>query len=877
MLLYLQSDRFRTRWSDDTCRPCELCLYLFPTVCLRSLPGLLPSSRSTSTVTSMAALLALAALSRIRQQILAQEEGNNAVLFTPVMQPKLILPLLLVFQLVEFIAIEAAALLHESHLFRHPHDHIHQTSTKNGNFTHTSDRLHHRHSSQKLTEPEASGWPSARLWRLQVCGIPHMHEKLQMLGAKEFSVPRTATHPLPGGTSRTSAGDLLDSAHPSPSRSIGIHDKEMHSRGGAAVSVDALGIGRTPQVQCPECPCDVQGNNHIQVTKVLIEHRYVADECPSNKRSWWLPYCTWLSTPLEAPPLASVPPPPEPGSPEAEAFEAALRKPDFQGPLRKPQVHRKRDRCSERDQIQPRNTRSGHDRLDANVVCSLQQIVQHAKALADKSLGSALAATAKLRQLALTTQQLSFDSAPAGIRYRPGGQVSRGGRVSGASAPPSTSTSRVHKSHTNTGARRPSESEAYSDNDEQERPAPHPRKTTSLMPPDDGPDYRCPLQAAKPDTIHRRKCKEWHNKSIAAVTRHLLGDFEKGAIQREHIKGLSSDKLAPQERWKRYFIICNDGTESPHMDQPFWTTPGLEVQVQDFLGQLGALKEISFERIEEYRGMMANKELRDKGIKTRCELAKASANARELEELEQSETKHRADVANFIAGLPHDRASQAAGKRRLDGPLADADPCKDQDFQDMMDFTTPMHRRGSTGTTDSEMITQLVTSSSGATANARILTVPPDAPFPHHMHDPNADGRMDNSGGAQPLTQFIYEKERVINPSTDPTTRQSMQTQQNQQQQQTQMLHPDRSHAQLSADSGLGTSRRSVTETISSQNSHQLVWTRNYKDSSNLQGNSHNVYTPGGSFDTFMGCDEDYSGMEWMDHGNSNSVLDRTE
>lgn len=85
----------------------------------------------------------------------------------------------------------------------------------------------------------------------------------------------------------------------------------------------------------------------------------------------------------------------------------------------------------------------------------------------------------------------------------------------------------------------------------------------------EGPPFRCPLYAAR-GVEGSRRCKDWRNVSIAAVTRHALTDAGEGTEKRQAIRELSSMKLAPQERWRRYYVIFNDDVEDAPMNQPYW-------------------------------------------------------------------------------------------------------------------------------------------------------------------------------------------------------------------------------------------------------------------------------------------------------------------
>ena len=98
------------------------------------------------------------------------------------------------------------------------------------------------------------------------------------------------------------------------------------------------------------------------------------------------------------------------------------------------------------------------------------------------------------------------------------------------------------------------------------------------------PPFRCPLYAARGEEGSRR-CKDWHNESIAAVTRHALMDAGEGTEKWRAIKDLSTAKLVPQERWRRYFVIFNDHSEDAQMNQPYW----LSVEPSDTFQALASI------------------------------------------------------------------------------------------------------------------------------------------------------------------------------------------------------------------------------------------------------------------------------------------------
>ncbi|EXJ66850.1 uncharacterized protein A1O5_10045 [Cladophialophora psammophila CBS 110553] len=154
------------------------------------------------------------------------------------------------------------------------------------------------------------------------------------------------------------------------------------------------------------------------------------------------------------------------------------------------------------------------------------------------------------------------------------------------------------------------------------------------------------------------RCSHWRNCSIAAVTRHALNDAGEGSVKWHKIKELSSAKLSPQERWRRYFVIFNAGTENDQMNHPYWVNADPEDQVIDFLRNtidqsrsdpesIQALR-----KIHRYYDMLMVRKQRDINIRLKWQEVTAAATRQELEELQASQSMFKSEFEALVRGDP---------------------------------------------------------------------------------------------------------------------------------------------------------------------------------------------------------------------------------
>ncbi|KIW95536.1 uncharacterized protein Z519_04121 [Cladophialophora bantiana CBS 173.52] len=152
------------------------------------------------------------------------------------------------------------------------------------------------------------------------------------------------------------------------------------------------------------------------------------------------------------------------------------------------------------------------------------------------------------------------------------------------------------------------------------------------------------------------RCSHWRNCSIAAVTRHALNDAKEDLDKLHKIKELSSAKLSPQERWRRYFVIFNAGTENDQMNHPYWVNADPEDQVIDFLRNtidqsMSDPESVqALRKIHRYYEMLMVKRQRDIKIRLKCKEVTAAAKRQELEELQASQSMFKSEFEALVRG-----------------------------------------------------------------------------------------------------------------------------------------------------------------------------------------------------------------------------------
>ncbi|OQV07471.1 hypothetical protein CLAIMM_11898 [Cladophialophora immunda] len=339
------------------------------------------------------------------------------------------------------------------------------------------------------------------------------------------------------------------------------------------------------------------------------------------------------------------------------------------------------------------------------------------------------------------------------------------------------------------------------------------------------------MYSADPQRYGDTRCKHWRGRCIADVTRHSLKDAGEGSDQWNKIKALSSKKLTSQDRWRRYFIIFNDETETYQMNHPYWVNGDAEDQVTDFLrSTMDQMKSdldptLSLKKIEQYSAMLAEKKLRDASIRLQCQEEKTAAMRREFKALEDSQLTFKAQFEEFLtasnptapimdhldlAGAGLGMSIQRSGSGR--GPEADMSHLEAHLVDASADRSASMLPTGPAGFSGMAM---------------------PAATFPGNHYFTSQ----------QPVNEVIATTEMVMDGTGHLSTANHWQTPQFYDQQ-SRTLRPPLSQMQFS-DSGIGSSMPSAHRPISSANSAE--------DNSNNFGIDSRM-TPSGDTSPFGQC-----------------------
>jgi hypothetical protein len=416
-----------------------------------------------------------------------------------------------------------------------------------------------------------------------------------------------------------------------------------------------------------------------------------------------------------------------------------------------------------------------------------------------------------------TKQRPPSNTKPAGTG-RPAGEA--GKRKRDDERPPSRAAAPAPNRNTNDGQQEPVD---HPDDDgesgsEREAPNGNSHRRSRGNKPAEGLPYRCPMHAANPGGDDRRKCKEWHNSSIAAVTRHALTDAGTDSDKWRQIKRLSSAKFAAKDRWKQYYLIFHDGLEDDEMDRPYWGGTNPDETIDRFLRSAtasfargGSSTAESLGLVVEYRELLARRERRDSLTTARADAARARATEIEQAELRQSQREFEGDFARLRARMDH--ISQVPGGQQADITPTPTVPADIQDIQDLQFSTWPTLPMQRTTSGLSGMNATLGTPSGGPDTSPQALRVPGQAPF-----NPAIVGQNAFAAGAQPLTEFIEDVDTVVDPTTDPRTRELVQSRQNTHYRRSQTLRPPQRDYRHST-SAPGSSRRIATVPTSSSNS----------------------------------------------------------
>ncbi len=200
---------------------------------------------------------------------------------------------------------------------------------------------------------------------------------------------------------------------------------------------------------------------------------------------------------------------------------------------------------------------------------------------------------------------------------------------------------------------------------------------------------RCPFIAARPESEGTQKCRDWHNASIAAVTRHGIGHVEEGSEYYSLIRALSSAKLSAEDRWRRYFVIFNDGVEDAEMNQPYWISIDPDDTMREILKILiarsdsGTNSSATLQLLHQYQILLSAKEKEDRDIRAQCEAEKAAAVNKEAKALHSSQAKFSdafqglmdklgAESLSKVTGLPYVVPEVPETIEKADGLVAGA-------------------------------------------------------------------------------------------------------------------------------------------------------------------------------------------------------------
>ena len=646
-----------------------------------------------------------------------------------------------------------------------------------------------------------------RGWHARPPKLPNKPEDVHVLNSGRSSRP-----PLP------QVRTTVENAKGVPVLGIGSIEGQTHSRGRQShmksnVASSVHDDKSIPPQAAPFGSHEQNDKNTIQDKKDPVEFGCASDQRPSLS----LPYRPQLSTPREAPPHASeLPTTPslptiqasKAGAPQVATQETATLTCRFNPRTRK--THSKHSIPPRSASPSFQNDSQEDIRTCRNFSRELLEHGDHRRCQEATSQGQAQSLSLGLEHLKPSQSQLVDINELSGIKQAVGDSLTRGGNGEPSSRP-SGSASGTNRKHGNTVPSRPppggsggpgggSGGGGPSDSNLQ------PPETMPIKKQHNGPPFRCPNDAAKPIEHDRRKCKDWHNSSIAAVTRHVLEDVGKESHKGKQIRALSTAKLDSGERWKRYFVIVNDGVEDPEMNQPYWVQSDPDDTMREILKVLIARPDSGTEEsattvqlLHQYQTLLARKEQSDRQIRARCEAAKAAAMETEQRELEQSQSAFNVAFEDLMVDLA-ENGSQIMGTVAMNAPAARGN-------QDLQGLTSPLH-----GNLD---IDAEITTAFESAPNLPQLLMPMQGPPNYGNTGPNLNhGNLCNMN-QQPLNDFFRNTDVVMSSETNPEVRQRVQRRQNIQHQRTQMLRPGHYHPYLQRDSALGSSRRSAADASS--------------------------------------------------------------
>ncbi|OAP60396.1 hypothetical protein AYL99_05398 [Fonsecaea erecta] len=351
------------------------------------------------------------------------------------------------------------------------------------------------------------------------------------------------------------------------------------------------------------------------------------------------PYRAQLPTPLEAPRPPSVPTPPQDHLSQAAAPRTAIQTSSSAVGI-SPNIRRLSDQPTASPKQQDIHILPGLPLTGASEYLQPQRT---GLGPISKSIQASFTAGVHLRT---TTESLRRpDIEPEGITYAGGDTPKKRKRDTQSSSRPQYNASGVQNINENEESQDSSSEHDSESPDEDENPNPNPNEKTTSKSKGRGPFFRCPMYSAHPQRYDDTKCKHWHGSSIADVTRHSLKDAGEGSDKWKKIKKLSKAKLSPRERWKKYFVIFNDETQTDRMNYPYWVNGDAEDQVTDFLrSMMDQMKSdlnptLGLMKVQQYYNMLMEKKQRDDVIRLQYQEDKTAAMRREVKDLETSRSQ----------------------------------------------------------------------------------------------------------------------------------------------------------------------------------------------------------------------------------------------
>ncbi|ETI22657.1 hypothetical protein G647_06733 [Cladophialophora carrionii CBS 160.54] len=723
------------------------------------------------------------------------------------------------------VGIDLSFLSRSFYLWEIHQDPVQQQRTSHGAFKSTRGQVLHR------GYFGFSCWSLSVCWRLriqsqvsQLCQALGKDEDRGLLAVQWFSNPHLPiSPPLRVHTKQTT--------HPPPP--VALSEASDFHRQDRSENIDAkLGDGQE-SAQLDHIP-NAEGKHQNNDSDRHAETFVGAIPGPKTYPSRPLAFRTREPTPLKPP--ASVLTPTQNRALGAEAPQASTQH-AFPLPCQKSKSIRERGHQIKTSfSSSKRQQEAAPENLTNARATGDERRGQHVRIQPDYKAVGAHTASVASKQFEPTESKPSFNTKPAENR-RPTGEAAK--RKRGEERPPSGSVAAAPKRNTHHGKRERVEhsGDEGGSGSEQQPPNRNSHNGSKSNKSATGLPYRCPMLAANHNGEAGRNCKEWHNASIAAVTRHALKDAGAHSAKWEQIRDLSSTKLAPKERWRQYFLIFNDGQEDAEMDRPYWggtnTNDTIDLLFRCAKASLepdGGSPTAPVRLLLEHQALLRRREQRDSHTRARADAMRARATQMEQAELLQSQRQFDEDLARLLAQV--DDVSLVSGADQPDIPPTAALPTDSQDLQGLAWPTSPMHR---TTSGQSAMNATFGTPFNELATNPGALTLPAQSPFPSSGQNPAIGGPNTLATESQSLTAFIENVSMVVDPNTDPTTRQQVQSWQNSHYRQSQTLRPPQLDRPRPSYLAPGHSRRNAVGLPRSSNSTQRLTPTNSSTTNSLQ------------------------------------------